>query len=106
MELEPREKRVFDELVTAALEGRRCPTNTELRAKNGEIGVLARAGHIRSEVYERNYRVIEITHGEHKGKRTAEHPKGYKPYRVLDSNGDQWKSRMTVGQRLARKGSH
>ncbi|MBX3504450.1 MAG: hypothetical protein KF895_03150 [Parvibaculum sp.] len=88
----PAQQRLFDTLVQAAVDGIRCPTNGELRAYK-ELSSLCRAGFVRSEVYEKNYRVVEITSGVHAGKRTAEHPGGRRPYRIIDKNGDQWVTR-------------
>ena len=91
-----RDDATFAIFVKAACEGVRCPKNDDLPAAAG-TGRLARAGRIRVEVYEHNYRVVEIRAGDHTGKRTAEHPSGRKPYRVIDEKGDQWVSRTVVG---------
>lgn len=95
--MSPAERRLFDVLVTAACEGARCPSNDQL-PNRGKLGGLCRAGLIRCEIYEKNYRVVEIRHGEHAGKRTAEHPGGRKPYRIVDDKGDRWVTR-TAGAR-------
>ena len=92
----PAQQRLFDTLVQAAVDGIRCPTNGDLRAYK-ELSSLCREGFVRSEVYEKNYRVIEILRGKHAGKRTAEHPGGRKPYRIVDANGDRWVTRTDGG---------
>lgn len=74
-------------LCERAVAGDRCPTQNEL-LRAGYTGTatpvaLARAQRIRIEVYGRNWRVVEIREGEHKGKRTQEPPGGGKPYKVI-----------------------
>jgi hypothetical protein len=92
---------VFDLLVRAACDGIRCPTNDDLGANRGAaLNALTRSGAIRVEVYERNYRVVEILKGDHAGKRTAEHPGARKPYRVIDANGDQWVTRKAGDKKM------
>lgn len=96
----PAEQRLFEVLVEAACAGERCPSNDQLPHR-ARLGGLCRAGLIRCEVYEKNYRVVEIRCGEHAGKRTAEHPAGGKPYRIVDDKGDRWMSRSAGAGRLA-----
>ncbi|MFN3627636.1 MAG: hypothetical protein ACK4S3_07125 [Parvibaculum sp.] len=98
--MSPAEHRLFEVLVKAACEGVRCPANDDLPNRKLLSG-LCRADHIRCEVYEKNYRVVEIRSGEHAGKRTAEHPAGGKPYRIVDDKGDRWVRRSAGAGRLA-----
>lgn len=80
---------VLDMLRTAAREGRRCPTNPELRDALHKQGLglsvsaippaLARDGLLRIEVYSKNWRVVEVD-----GFRTAEDPRGGEPYKVIE----------------------
>lgn len=76
-------ERHFAILLAAALAGERCPRNTPHGPLAGDaITFLVRAGRIRSEVYDKNYRVVTILAGEHAGRSTAPHPGGGKPFRV------------------------
>lgn len=90
--MNPAAQCLFEVLVEAACAGARCPSNDQLPHR-ARLGGLCRAGLIRCEIYEKNWRVVEIRHGEHAGKRTAEHPGGRKPYRIVDDKGDRWVTR-------------
>lgn len=80
-------------LREAAKKGERCPTLPQLRLAvqclgfrgiqtTAHLTVLARQGHIRIEVYARNWRVVEID-----GHRTAPSPDPYAvPYRVIGAD--------------------
>lgn len=73
----------FALFVDAALKGERAPLNWpfgEIRYK--PLLALVREGRIRTEVYGRNWRVVQIMVGEHAGKRTKEHPPGGEPFMV------------------------
>ena len=85
------EEVVLDLLREATRGGLRCPTNEALRASlraAGYLGLpvemvpseLALRGRLRTEVYGRNYRVIEID-----GQRTAPPPTPGTPWRVIDA---------------------
>jgi hypothetical protein len=82
-------EKVFVAIESAALAGERCPVNgkfgvTSLNYEQQAVHELCRAGRIKSEIYGFNYRVIEITAGPNKGKRTKENPKvNAKPYKVV-----------------------
>lgn len=90
---------VYDRLVEAAIEGRRCPTSPELgkelalaglaRVPGNSVPHLARAGRIQIEVSGRNWRVVEIATGPHKGKRTAADPDGRKVRLIIRPGGEQ-----------------
>ena len=80
---------LFDRIVACALKGERCPMNYPLGPINGPgLSALARAGHIRIEVFMHNWRVVTILSGEHAGKQTQSPPKGKgtgMPYRTIDA---------------------
>lgn len=88
---------VFAILVDAAARGARCPTSDNIayclekrgftHGGTGIVPDLAEVGRIKIEVYSLNWRVVEICEGEHKGERTAECPRGGKPYIILDRTG-------------------
>jgi hypothetical protein len=81
----------FGLFVAAAVEGRRCPTNEELGPGGRKaINELFRLGAIRSEVYARNWREMEILAGEHAGKRTQSAPDGWMPYYIVDGRGGRY----------------
>src|SRR3990167_5262320 len=81
-------------IANAADRGERCPTSQEMVLQLFELGFrrkcsgtthdLIKLGFIRVEVYGRNYRVVEIIDGQHKGKRTKEYPNVGVPYKILD----------------------
>ena len=80
-------KEAFELLVDAAIKGERCPqTHPHGPLRSAVIGELYERGMIRSEVYAHNFRRVVILIGEHAGKATAPHPKGFAPYRI---NGRQ-----------------
>ena len=87
------EEVVLDILRGAAREGFRCPTNDAIRGAlrtAGYLGLppglmpskLALRGLLRVEIYDKNYRVIEID-----GHRTAAPPKPGPPWLVFDAAG-------------------
>ena len=97
------QEKLFELLVQKAVANERCPTNQWL-ADNGygypknSIAALARLGYVRIAVYSKNWRVVTILVGEHKGKTTTSPPIGSgTPYRTIDSNGD------SLGPRITRK---
>ena len=80
--------RIMNEIALVASKRQRAPTNEDLSRKFGinasmVIGKLCRDGHLRSEVYGRNYRVLELKTGPFAGNRTAECPHGGTPYKVM-----------------------
>lgn len=91
VELNKKEKALFDILEAAAVAGERCPTNPELRDLVGSptTSDLARKGFITVEVYALNWRVVTIIHGAHAGKCTKRSPhKGAKkPYKTINRFG-------------------
>lgn len=64
----------FDELVAAAVAGKRCPINGDGNMSSDVMGVLARSGKVRVEISGRNYRQVFITDGPAKGYATAPNP--------------------------------
>jgi len=72
----------FGLLSHAASEGRRCPTNGEVRGGHAMFRVLADAGKIKVGVYARNWRVVEIFVGPSAGCVTAPSPDFGAPYKV------------------------
>ncbi len=77
---------LFDLMVHTAIEGQRCPTNDQL--PDHSLPALARAGKVRIEVFERNWRVVTILVGPHAGKQTSRgsvRPEA-KPYIVIDAS--------------------
>jgi len=91
-----RVERNFQLLVQAALARDRCPqSHPHGPLDSGAMSALVEAGRIRSEVYAHNYRRVTILTGEHKGKSTAAHPKGFAPYMVngrhVDLNRGGWR---------------
>ena len=91
-----------------AAAGTRCPTADGLAYELEKRGVhiqgsaalvpeLARAGKIRIEVSDKNWRVVEICEGLHQGKRTAGPPRrNATPYLIIDRNGSHYpKRRLT-----------
>lgn len=96
--------RAFAILEDAAVRGIRCPGRDIADLQRNQAAVLARAGLIRINISGHNYRQITILVGPHAGKSTAPHPMGYRPTRVLDTNGLSVNGRppMTAQQRIAR----
>ena len=83
--------KTFAELARCAAGGLRCPASTgpqeNRMTPSANITALARAGRIRVDIYPRNWRVVTILEGEHRGKTTAPCPKpGARPYRTIDAN--------------------
>lgn len=76
-------------IIAAALAGQRCPTNETMENPNGTIWQgatteLARAGHIKIEIYAKNYRVVTILKGPHAGLSTKPYPdRRAKPYKTI-----------------------
>jgi len=70
-------------LEDAAIAGVRCPENDGLEGGSKAVGELARAGRITVEIYGHNYRVVVIANGVQVGKRTAAHPYGGKPWKII-----------------------
>ncbi len=78
---------VYELLVDAARKGARCPQSEEIKnfcltralpyaSKASAITTeLARTGKIRITIYGRNWRVVEILQGPHRGARTQPDPK-------------------------------
>lgn len=86
--------KTFDVLAAYAVGRRRCPQRGEI--DSAAVVGLAKAGRVRVEIFPRNWRVVEILDGPHKGKRTQEPPGGktgaaraqrMRPYLVIDSSG-------------------
>lgn len=78
----------FLRIVSAAVAGERCPMNEALAAP---IQRLTRAGLIRVEVFNRNFRLAIVLAGPHAGKQTQAPPllagKAQHPYLVSDATG-------------------
>ena len=83
-------ERAYTMIEQAAIHGDRCPFNDNMDA-TGRCFVpeLARTGRIRVEVYARNWRVVTLLTGEHKGKHTAlpSFATVGGPYVTIDRNG-------------------
>ena len=74
---------VFLQLAERATINARCPDNFHLPGGNLTLRALAAEGRIRVEIFPRNWRVVEILTGQHKGKRTAASPlRNAKPYKI------------------------
>ena len=82
-----RKEAVYKVLEDAAVAGRRCPMNDQLPHSSYNLGALCKDGRIRIEVYQKNWRVVTILKGPHRGAATAAAPKGEKPYVVIDHTG-------------------
>ena len=84
-----RELALFNELCMRASFGDRCPIAANFVAKKLSVNLkpLALKGVIRVEIYAKNWRVVEILVGSHKGQRTQEPPWGGKFYKKMDKNG-------------------
>jgi len=89
-------EKVFNIVVKTALAGDRCPTNGEFLSDHGicaagvRIMDLAMCGRVKNEVWAKNWRIIEITSGEHKGARTAESPfVGDKPTKTYHRKAEE-----------------
>jgi hypothetical protein len=65
----------FKLLEAAAVAGERCPQSyPHGPIDSGAVAALVEAKRIRSEVCGKNYRVVTILTGPHKGRSTAPHP--------------------------------
>ncbi len=82
--LNKREIAVFNQVVSVALGGKRCPTKAELHS--GLTSRLAYKGYLRIEVGARNYRVITILFGPMRGLSTFR-PEGFNPHMIVDAGG-------------------
>lgn len=87
---------VFDRIVQAAVNGERCPQTGHDGFTSAITTALARAGRILIEVYARNWRVVEILTGPHKGKRTmaCPHNRSAAPHIVVGRETYQGGSRQ------------
>lgn len=92
--------KLFDRIAAIAAVGDRCPTNQHIDG----VGLcqLARAGKIRIEVFNRNWRVVTILSGEHAGKQTSrgQNPVGARPYVTIDTKSGPRRSDMPPQVRL------
>lgn len=93
--------RAFAAIEEAAAKGERCPTNDQLPGNN-PLGVLARDGRVRIEVFAQNWRVVTILDGPHKGKHTLQPKTNSPPYVVIDKGGRHGSRYGTHAQRQAR----
>jgi hypothetical protein len=93
----PTLEHVFNWLVACAIKGERCPTTDQIRIEIVRAGLpaqgqapttaLALAGRILVRVHAKNWRVVEILHGEHAGRRTKAAPNHWSCYLVIDRQG-------------------
>lgn len=95
-----KEECVYGLIERAAIEGRRCPKNSEIAeylrwhifpecsasSIPGYMRRLIREGRIIVRVYGHNWRDVIIVKGPHSGKRTLPPPHGGKPYIVIDAS--------------------
>jgi len=82
-------------ILAAAIAGERCPiSNPHGPIHSGSIIALADQKRIRSDVYSKNWRVVTIMDGEHKGKATAPCPWGGSPYLVNGVHVDRIRRRF------------
>ena len=73
----------FCELEAAAIAGKRCPQSwPHGPLRSGSVSALVELGRIRSEVYAKNWRVVTILEGPHKGKSTESPPSLGVPYLI------------------------
>lgn len=82
------DRSIMNDIALAASVRKRAPTNEQIAHKYGEkyrhaVSRLAYMGCLRSEVYGKNFRVIELCDGPFSGNRTQEPQHGGKPYRVV-----------------------
>lgn len=78
-------ERAFALIEQAAINGERAPQGTPHGPlPHSAITTLYRAGRVRGEIHPRNWRVLTILAGPHKGKSTKAPPWGGKPYKILD----------------------
>ena len=71
---------LYEKIKAAAEAGERTPFNDCIKGGSSVLSALARQGLIIIEVYDKNWRTVEITAT---GKRTKECPHANKPYKVL-----------------------
>lgn len=71
---------LYERLQEAAKAGERAPFNDCVQGGSVVFSALVRAGHIIVEVYDKNWRTVEITAT---GRRTKECPHAKKPYKVI-----------------------
>lgn len=96
----------FKLLEDAAVKGERCPqTRPHGPLPQKWIGILARAGRIRSEVFQHNYRVVTILEGPNAGKSTKPSGSSKRPYMVTTRdgtfiNGKQQDFALSSGKRI------
>jgi hypothetical protein len=77
----------FAMLERAAVSGARCPQSRTNGLTSQLTSQLARAGHIRIDVYPQNWRVVTILKGPHAGKTTAPAPnKNWRPYLTIEKD--------------------
>lgn len=92
----------FQFLEAAAIAGERCPQNNPHGPiHSGAITELVKANRIRSEVYSRNYRVVTLLVGPHRGKSTAPAPPGSEPYIINGLHVKRFRDRTTIGKAAA-----
>lgn len=90
-------ERCFLALEHAAVNGLRCPQNDYVVAERHRqgvhadlVGVLAREGFIKVEIFAQNWRVVTMLKGEHQGKQTKPPPYYMRyPYQVIDRDGSR-----------------
>lgn len=82
-------------VTAAAVAGTRCPEQMLVDSKS--LAALAHAGSIKIEIGGRNWRVVHLLRGPHRGKHTAL-PEGqdgaWRPYLVIDRNGTRRLGRL------------
>lgn len=95
-------ERCFAVLEAAAVAGRRCPGNDTGAVSSDLVGMLARAGRIKVEIYALNFRVVEIMTGPNAGRRTKARPHDSSPpWKVIDKNGSH--TDTSVQRQIARQ---
>lgn len=90
-------QRVFEVVEQCAAAGERCPQNDQLGSGGKTaLPMLARMGRVRIEIYEKNFRVVTIMEGPHKGARTQEPPgkRRLRPYMVIEKESPEWPRRQ------------
>jgi len=88
-ELKPNVANALKLITEAADKGERCPVNKNIPSAGTVIPELVRMGLIRIEVYQWNWRVVEIVKT---GNKTKSSPYNGKPYKIIDHEGRQTKS--------------
>ena len=105
--------RVFAMLVEAAIANKRCPQLHEIERSLELAGLpygpaqnavpdLARAGKIRIEVSNKNYRVVTICEGPHRGAHTLE-PGNHRPYLVILPGGEKLYPKRAADRAVRRR---